>query len=163
MLYKLSLSNCESFSSCFECISSYDPLCGWCLLEGKCIRRNSCQSDSIVNICPLYNLSTIPSNISVDDSQTKIFLPLGDFSQFEENEFICKYDEEISSGQWSDTGIICATPKNQLKIPSDSLIVDINVFYSTYNTVRIVYHQNGVVDGVQKIKDVFRIRILAPM
>lgn len=29
--------------------------------------------------------------------------------------------------------------------------------------VRIVYHQNGVVDGVQKIKDVFRIRILAPM
>ncbi len=33
---------CSSASSCDECVSVGDPLCGWCILEGKCSRSSSC-------------------------------------------------------------------------------------------------------------------------
>ena len=34
--------NCSSASSCDECVSIGDPLCGWCVLEDKCSSSSSC-------------------------------------------------------------------------------------------------------------------------
>ena len=34
--------HCSSASSCDECVSVGDPLCGWCVLEGKCSSSSSC-------------------------------------------------------------------------------------------------------------------------
>ena len=34
--------HCSRASSCDECVSVGDPLCGWCVFEGKCSSSSSC-------------------------------------------------------------------------------------------------------------------------
>ena len=41
-IVSIATENCSSASSCDECVSVGDPLCGWCVLEGKCSRSSSC-------------------------------------------------------------------------------------------------------------------------
>ena len=30
-----------------DCVSLGDPLCGWCVVEGKCSRRSSCKDSTV--------------------------------------------------------------------------------------------------------------------
>ncbi|XP_019851565.1 PREDICTED: plexin-A1-like [Amphimedon queenslandica] len=39
----LKIEDCSSATSCSECVSLGDPLCGWCMIENKCSRRPFCQ------------------------------------------------------------------------------------------------------------------------
>ena len=40
----VSVENCSSASSCEECVSLGDPLCGWCVFEDKCSRSSQCMN-----------------------------------------------------------------------------------------------------------------------
>ena len=46
-IISVATENCSSVSSCNECVSMGDPLCGWCVLEGKCSRSSSCMDDTL--------------------------------------------------------------------------------------------------------------------
>ena len=41
----LKTEDCSSATSCSECVSLGDPLCGWCIIENKCSRRPFCQNN----------------------------------------------------------------------------------------------------------------------
>uniref|UniRef100_A0A1X7URZ8 Sema domain-containing protein n=1 Tax=Amphimedon queenslandica TaxID=400682 RepID=A0A1X7URZ8_AMPQE len=41
----LKTEDCSSATSCSECVSLGDPLCGWCMIESKCSRRPFCQDN----------------------------------------------------------------------------------------------------------------------
>ena len=43
----LKIEECTSGTSCNECVSLGNPLCGWCVVEGKCSRRLFCQDSDI--------------------------------------------------------------------------------------------------------------------
>ena len=53
-----------------DCVSLGDPLCGWCVVEGKCSRRSSCK-DSTVSERYLTqgNTDSCITSISIDPPQ----------------------------------------------------------------------------------------------
>ncbi|XP_056131265.1 plexin-B3 isoform X2 [Lampris incognitus] len=42
-LSKVSVSSCERQTECHSCLTTRDPYCGWCVLEGRCSRRQECR------------------------------------------------------------------------------------------------------------------------
>ena len=53
-----------------DCVSLGDPLCGWCVVEGKCSRRSSCK-DSTVSERYLTqgNTDSCITSVSIDPPQ----------------------------------------------------------------------------------------------
>ncbi|XP_053378077.1 plexin-A2-like [Mercenaria mercenaria] len=45
-IFKIAVEMCSKFASCENCLGSRDPYCGWCVLEGRCCKRNSCMLNS---------------------------------------------------------------------------------------------------------------------
>ena len=56
------LEVCSSVATCRECVELNDPLCGWCVIEGKCSRSSQCQDS---NMAERY-VDTCFNNITVD-------------------------------------------------------------------------------------------------
>jgi plexin A len=48
-LLRHSVDMCHTFTSCSECLTSGDPVCGWCPLSGACTRQSNCPSVAPVN------------------------------------------------------------------------------------------------------------------
>ena len=44
----LKIEECTSTTSCSECVSVGNPLCGWCVVEGKCSRSPFCQDNHVL-------------------------------------------------------------------------------------------------------------------
>ena len=42
----LKIEGCSSATSCSQCVSLGDPLCGWCMIENKCSRRPFCMDNN---------------------------------------------------------------------------------------------------------------------
>ena len=76
---QIPVANCSFWTNCTSCLGNSNPLCGWCVVENKCSRRNECQNshDSARWIhaaesreqCPLI-VNVSPTNVSVDNLQT---------------------------------------------------------------------------------------------
>ncbi|XP_064399095.1 plexin A3-like isoform X2 [Halichondria panicea] len=43
-VHRHTVDMCGSYSSCDTCTSSPDPVCGWCVLQGRCTRQSLCPS-----------------------------------------------------------------------------------------------------------------------
>ena len=70
-VYKIDLGNCTSYNSCESCTRSSNPLCGWCVLEGKCSRSIFCQSASLQHRW-VQNANKCISDLQLDrDSRTE--------------------------------------------------------------------------------------------
>ena len=41
-LFKHPVDQCQSLTDCNSCLTSNDPICGWCALSRKCIRSAEC-------------------------------------------------------------------------------------------------------------------------
>ena len=66
----LKIEECGSFTSCNECVSLGNPLCGWCVVEGKCSRRPFCQdSDVSGQFLTQGNSDSCISTVTIDPSQ----------------------------------------------------------------------------------------------
>ncbi|KAF8561693.1 hypothetical protein P879_01431 [Paragonimus westermani] len=41
---RVGLSNCAAYMTCLACLNARDPYCGWCVGEGRCLRRDECST-----------------------------------------------------------------------------------------------------------------------
>lgn len=39
-LLKISISHCERSMTCQECVSTSDPVCGWCNMDSRYVTKN---------------------------------------------------------------------------------------------------------------------------
>lgn len=85
----LHLSSCavSQTLTCSQCASQRDPLCGWCLNEGKCLRQSECQT-TLLKKCPTSNGFLIPQNASIESKEAKIFVPIKDLPSPEEKNMV---------------------------------------------------------------------------
>lgn len=73
--------------TCFQCSAQRDPLCRWCLNEGKCLRQSECRSN-LLKKCPTSNGSLNPQNVSIEAKETKIFVPVSDLPPPEDDKTV---------------------------------------------------------------------------
>ena len=69
-IYRLSLDNCGTHSSCVSCVQSANPLCGWCSTEGRCMATDSCSTAG--TFTGHNNASSCPAITNVSPEQAYI-------------------------------------------------------------------------------------------
>ncbi|CAM4619434.1 unnamed protein product [Leuciscus chuanchicus] len=76
---RVPVESCSQYTSCFECLSSRDPHCGWCVLHNICSRRDHCERAdepqrfaSRADQC--VELTVQPNNISVTMAEVQLVL-----------------------------------------------------------------------------------------
>lgn len=75
-ILRLEVDSCSSYTTCTSCAGSRDPLCGWCVLEGKCSRDLTCRHHHLMGRwiyneqeCPLNQFQWDRSNVALDNLQ----------------------------------------------------------------------------------------------
>ncbi|XP_029975056.1 plexin-B1-like isoform X2 [Salarias fasciatus] len=48
-LSRVPVSSCQTQTDCLSCLSLTDPYCGWCVLEGRCSRKQECRRHLLPN------------------------------------------------------------------------------------------------------------------
>ncbi|XP_073475857.1 plexin-B2 [Aquarana catesbeiana] len=72
-VHRVPVQECERHLDCNECIQAKDPYCGWCVVEGKCLRKAHCSQANDPNhwlwspggVCMKIE-SASPSNMSIN-------------------------------------------------------------------------------------------------
>uniref|UniRef100_A0A914CJF6 Sema domain-containing protein n=1 Tax=Acrobeloides nanus TaxID=290746 RepID=A0A914CJF6_9BILA len=116
------VSACGQQSTCTLCTANRDPLCGWCLLEGKCSSQAECQS-TILYQCPRLAGDIQPQNTSVDaPSNATVFVPLVQLPAPEDDKsYECYFGAFKSLASWSEEGLRCPLPEQRPRLPKQPI------------------------------------------
>ncbi|XP_068442414.1 plexin-B2a [Clinocottus analis] len=162
---KVPVQACSLKTDCSSCISTKDPYCGWCVLEGRCTRKTACSrwwEDKIWLWSPDQRCVQIeafdPPNLSCSKTQqVDIYIPAlpelrssdrlaCEFGSFSSDAVMVIADSQVRvTCSLPDLGRIPVTPKHQdyMSIPVTVLVNDrIKVtsgeyhFYNCAATVR---------------------------
>uniref|UniRef100_A0AAY4E0W0 Sema domain-containing protein n=1 Tax=Denticeps clupeoides TaxID=299321 RepID=A0AAY4E0W0_9TELE len=119
MLEKRPVAECQQHLDCQSCLSTHDPYCGWCVLEGKCVQRVECSrgaqdgqwlwSFDMEQQC-LSVQSLQPSNISREEKRS-VSLSIPGLPGLEPGEsYSCFFEENSSPATVTEAGITCTSP-----------------------------------------------------
>ncbi|KAI6187233.1 hypothetical protein M3Y98_00220500 [Aphelenchoides besseyi] len=127
LAYRISV--CPSKADCSRCVDVRDPLCGFCLSEGRCTAQITCQSP-IVRQCPKSSGNPTPSNSSLASNEGSVFVPVENLPEPETSKpYECYFGAFKSEAKWTSSGIRCQLPdqRPQLSIHQDSAVVLLSV------------------------------------
>ncbi|NP_001017322.2 plexin-B2 precursor [Xenopus tropicalis] len=148
--YRVPVQDCARSSNCNECISTNDPYCGWCVLEGKCTRKVDCPRNnnshwlfSPSGTCMQVKSAT-PGNMSVM-SLRKVTLTVEPsiYLLYNDN-LICDFGGAKTTAELQQDGTISCQPPNLIPSPEkgkDNVNITINlsfqkngdVFFANYS------------------------------
>ncbi|KAJ8301117.1 hypothetical protein KUTeg_020104 [Tegillarca granosa] len=118
---RIKVENCNQYSTCFDCLSSLNPYCGWCTLENRCSVKSSCRhldlehntnrwtNGKATNCIAISNVS--PPEASVTEAN-KLYLTILDLP-FGSN-YSCififnEFQQTVPASRWS-YGLQCESP-----------------------------------------------------
>ncbi|XP_041954919.1 plexin-B1 isoform X2 [Alosa sapidissima] len=117
---KRPVSECERHTDCESCLASHDPYCGWCVLEGRCGVRSSCQRGSLVgqwlwSFSPqqqhcLRVASISPLNASRGEETSVVLNVPGLPSLSEEEAYRCVFKDTETPASVQGTTVTCHSP-----------------------------------------------------
>ncbi|KAJ0036589.1 hypothetical protein NQD34_005266 [Periophthalmus magnuspinnatus] len=116
---KRPVAECGEHTDCQSCLSTRDPYCGWCVLEGRCGQRWECRRGSVhghwlwsfnqtqqclsIQQLSLYNISRgVKTEITVSVEG----LP----SLTKEEAYSCFFHNTESPAVLTNSGVMCSTP-----------------------------------------------------
>lgn len=122
-VFRLPVQECLSYTTCAQCHSSQDPYCGWCVAEGRCIRKAECprateqghwlwsRDESCVTITGAQ-----PQNMSRRAQGEQVHLTISPLPALtEDDELLCLFGESPpQSAQVKGDTVSCYSPN---KIP----------------------------------------------
>jgi hypothetical protein len=107
-IHRFPIQNCSQHLVCDMCVSSANPLCGWCSVEGRCGLRGECPnaeqprhfiSHGSLGQCPSITMVT-PSTVEIVDvsniTLTTMNFPVNDSLSYE-----CRYVFEQSGNEFT--------------------------------------------------------------
>uniref|UniRef100_A0A3P9AEV1 Sema domain-containing protein n=1 Tax=Esox lucius TaxID=8010 RepID=A0A3P9AEV1_ESOLU len=150
------VSECELQTDCQSCLSVRDPYCGWCVLEGRCLRRQDCHLESQANhwlwsYQPASQCVTVqslkPANQSREE-QTPVSLTVAQLPTLSEDESLsCSFGTlPPQPAVVAGTTITCQSPLPELLPPnppgSDHMSLRVSVMFRdvTISTSNITFY-----------------------
>lgn len=123
----IKVQECNLYKTCFECLSAYDPHCGWCSLENRCSIKSACAE---ANDDSLYWLSyrsgrctTITSVVppQIQRTTTRILSLSIENLPSVEGQLQCGFTShgrtEITPANRSYNGLTCVSPQTETLPP----------------------------------------------
>ncbi|XP_061085199.1 plexin-B2-like [Conger conger] len=108
---------CEEQTSCAACVELKDPYCGWCVLEGRCSRKQACKGASVQNgwlwspggQCVQIQSFTPPSISCKKTQEVVLSVPLLP-NVPEPDRLQCRFGDAKSQGLMNGSEISCSLP-----------------------------------------------------
>ncbi|KAG5838067.1 hypothetical protein ANANG_G00219860 [Anguilla anguilla] len=116
---KRPVAECSQHMDCGSCLSTRDPYCGWCVLEGRCVQSSECAGaelagqwlwsfDAAQQCLSVQSLR--PSNISREEKRD-VFLSVPGLPRMENGgAYTCVFGEHESPAIVMDTRVTCSSP-----------------------------------------------------
>ncbi|XP_064155428.1 plexin-B1 isoform X1 [Anguilla rostrata] len=116
---KRPVAECSQHMDCGSCLSTRDPYCGWCVLEGRCVQGSECAGaelagqwlwsfDAAQQCLSVQSLR--PSNISREEKRD-VFLSVPGLPRMENGgAYTCVFGEHESPAIVMDTRVTCSSP-----------------------------------------------------
>ncbi|XP_037335663.2 plexin-B1 [Pungitius pungitius] len=165
-LSKVPVSTCERQTDCQSCLSLRDPYCGWCVLEGRCSRKNQCLrhmqpnhwlwSFEPTNQCVTVQ-SLMPSNQSKDE-QTQVTMLVVQLPFLTEEESLsCVFGLlPPQPARVTATSISCQSPAPELLPPMlkgrDHMVLPVSLVFGhvTITTGHMTFYDCGAVSRLNQ-------------
>ncbi|XP_072528708.1 plexin-B2a [Salminus brasiliensis] len=146
---KVPVQACAQETNCMSCVKLRDPYCGWCVLEGRCTRKNECRRGEETNAwlwSPNQQCVTIqafdPPNISCKKTQ-QVQITVHAMPSIVNDEPECLFGNVPSKAAMNEGRVVCALPNPQSIPPTpetqDFLAVPVKIIVN--KTVEVAAHE----------------------
>nr|XP_023660817.1 plexin-B1 isoform X2 [Paramormyrops kingsleyae] len=137
---KRAVAECHERPDCQSCLSTRDPYCGWCVLQGRCSRRSECDRGqqpgqwlwSFERQHRCLAVRTVnPASVSHGERRN-VFLDVPGLPSLLQGEgYSCFFQEHESHASVTGSGVMCASPEPSRAPPiapgEDSATVTLSV------------------------------------
>ncbi|XP_007507041.2 plexin-B3 isoform X1 [Monodelphis domestica] len=126
---KVPISSCQNFPDCPSCLQAQDPFCGWCVLQGRCVRKEQCAGSeqshqwlwsygapegslclAIQSLVPSQQPRQEQGQVTMVVPRLPVLAP--------DKYFHCAFDDYETLAQVDDSQVVCESPPQEQLPPS---------------------------------------------
>ncbi|XP_007955389.1 plexin-B3 [Orycteropus afer afer] len=124
---RVPVATCPQFPDCTSCLQARDPLCGWCVLQGRCTRKGQCERAAQLNqwlwsygegdCCPHIQALLPAQHPRQEQGQVTLSLPWLPALALDEY-FHCAFGDYDSLAHVEGPHVTCVTPPHDQVPPN---------------------------------------------
>ncbi|XP_006877284.1 PREDICTED: plexin-B3 [Chrysochloris asiatica] len=124
---RVPVAACPNFPDCASCLQARDPLCGWCVLQGRCTRKGQCQQAAQPNQwlwsyeegsrCPYIQALQPAQHPRQEQGQVTLSVPWLPALSLDEY-FHCAFGDYDSLAHVEGPHVTCVTPAHEQVPPN---------------------------------------------